>query len=153
MTWNTIDSSAAARAAEQLQPVLIDLIGLALVGKQAHWTVTGAEFPQVHEQLDVVVDHARAAADRLAERMVALGAVPDGQPDTVATTAVPTLAVGWQPSRDAITTIADGLHEVTRRIRKALPAVADADPVTEGILVETLERLEQQHWMLRAQLD
>ena len=152
MTWNAIDDGAATQVAEQLQPLLVDLIGLSLVGKQAHWTVTGAEFPQVHQQLDVVVQHARTAADRLAERMVALGAVPNGQPDRVATTNIPALTIGWQPTRDAITTVADGVQEVSTHIRKALPAVAAADPVTEGILIETLEQLEQQHWMLRAQL-
>jgi hypothetical protein len=31
--------------------------------------------------------------------------------------------------------------------------VGEADPVTEGVVLDVLEGLEQQHWMLRAQLD
>lgn len=84
--------------------------------------------------------------------MAALGVVPDGRPEQMATTAMPVFAAGWQPAREAVTALADGIQEVTTRLRKALPAVADADPVTEGILIETVDQLEKQHWMLRAQL-
>jgi starvation-inducible DNA-binding protein len=41
--------------ATQLRPVLIDLIALALDGKQAHWHVRGRHFMSLHKQLDALV--------------------------------------------------------------------------------------------------
>ena len=42
-------------AAGWLEPLLVDLVSLALTGKQAHWHVTGPNFLPVHEQLDEIV--------------------------------------------------------------------------------------------------
>ncbi len=63
----------------QLQAMLVELIDLALVGKQLHWNVTGPLFRPLHEQLDELVDSWRQLSDIVAERAVALGYVPDGQ--------------------------------------------------------------------------
>src|ERR1700729_3796391 len=68
----------------QLQAMLVELIDLALVGKQLHWNVTGPLFRPLHEQLDELVDSWRALSDVVAERAVALGYVPDGQAAAVA---------------------------------------------------------------------
>src|SRR3984957_5004515 len=75
---------------KNLQRVPLDPIGLHLQGKQAHWNVVGANFRDLHLQLDELVDFAREASDIIAERMRALDAVPDGRSDTiVATTSLP----------------------------------------------------------------
>ena len=63
----------------QLQAMLVELIDLALIGKQLHWNVTGPLFRPLHEQLDELVDSWRELSDVVAERAVALGYVPDGQ--------------------------------------------------------------------------
>ena len=67
-----------------LQAMLVELIDLALVGKQLHWNVTGPLFRPLHEQLDELVDSWRELSDVVAERAVALGYAPDGQSDAVA---------------------------------------------------------------------
>lgn len=152
MSWSPIPEDRSTTVGDALQPVLVDVIGLALVGKQAHWTVTGREFTQVHEQLDTLVDAWRGWSDRLAERMVALGVVPDGQPASVAEADVPKLALGWQDTHDALASMADGVAAVAARVRGTVEEIGDVDPVTEGVLLEILEGLEEQHWMLRAQL-
>ena len=72
--------------ASALQQVLVDLIELHLQGKQAHWNVVGRNFRDLHLQLDDIVDTAREAADTAAERLRALGVVPDGRSDEVAAT-------------------------------------------------------------------
>ena len=59
--------------------MLVELIDLALVGKQLHWNVTGPLFRPLHEQLDELVDSWRELSDVVAERAVALGYSPDGQ--------------------------------------------------------------------------
>jgi starvation-inducible DNA-binding protein len=40
----------------ELQGVLIDLIDLSLLGKQAHWNLYGAHFRPLHLQLDEFVE-------------------------------------------------------------------------------------------------
>jgi starvation-inducible DNA-binding protein len=69
---------------EALQGALVDLLDLALVGKQAHWNLVGRNFRSLHLQLDDIVSIARNRADDIAERAVALGLNPDGRAATVA---------------------------------------------------------------------
>ena len=78
-----IDAENREVAAE-LQSTLVDLIDLALIGKQAHWNVEGPHFRSLHLELDELVDTWRSLGDQVAERAVTLGAVPDGQAATVA---------------------------------------------------------------------
>jgi len=56
--------------------MLVDLVDLALSGKQAHWNVQGRQLRSVHLFLDELVASWRAFADQVAERAVALGASP-----------------------------------------------------------------------------
>lgn len=58
-----------------LQAALVELVDLALVGKQAHWNVTGPQFRSVHLELDEIVALARASSDRVAERIATVGVV------------------------------------------------------------------------------
>ena len=62
-----------------LQSTLAELIDLALLGKQAHWSVVGPRFRSVHLELDEIVDLARLSFDRVAERLATIGVAP-GQP-------------------------------------------------------------------------
>ncbi len=71
--------TASPALASNLQLVLVDLLELAIQGKQAHWNVVGRNFRDTHRQLDEIIDDARAFSDTIAERMRALHAVPDGR--------------------------------------------------------------------------
>ena len=51
--------AASTTLSANLQKVLVDLIELALQGKQAHWNVVGTNFRDLHLQLDELVDLAR----------------------------------------------------------------------------------------------
>ncbi len=79
---STLPDEARRVSSEALQETLIDLLGLSLIGKQAHWNVVGPRFRSVHLQLDEVVS--RTHADTVAERAAALGVPPDGRPETIA---------------------------------------------------------------------
>ena len=59
----------------ELQSMLVELIDLALIGKQAHWNVEGPHFRSLHLELDELVDTWRSLGDQVAEREVTLGAV------------------------------------------------------------------------------
>lgn len=81
--------TASTALRDHLQGVLVDLIELHLLGKQAHWNLVGTNFRDLHLQLDELVEYAREASDVVAERMRALNAVPDGRSDRVAGTTTP----------------------------------------------------------------
>ncbi|CAM5277978.1 Starvation-inducible DNA-binding protein OS=Streptomyces albaduncus OX=68172 GN=FHS32_002358 PE=3 SV=1 [Streptomyces griseoloalbus] len=81
---STLPDEARRISGEALQDTLVDLLGLSLIGKQAHWNVVGPRFRSVHLQLDEVVSAARTHADTVAERASAIGVPPDGRPGTIA---------------------------------------------------------------------
>ena len=77
---------ADKKLSDNLQAVLVDLIELAIQGKQAHWNVVGKNFRDMHLQLDEIIAAARTASDEVAERMRALEALPDGRSEVVTKT-------------------------------------------------------------------
>ncbi|MBL1100393.1 Dps family protein [Streptomyces coffeae] len=137
---------------DALQGALVDLVDLALVGKQIHWTVVGPRFRTVHLQLDEVVATARMHADTVAERASAIGVAPDGRAETVAkTSAVGAVRGGWTEDAAAVGTLVNALVSVIGRMRERIDATADPDPVTQDILIGLTRDLEKHHWMFQAE--
>jgi starvation-inducible DNA-binding protein len=138
---------------EELQATLHELVDLSLIGKQLHWAVVGPLFRPLHLQLDELVDSWRELSDTVAERAVALGFVPDGQAKAV--------AAGSQLAAVAPTALEDHLvvrelthriAEVSEQVRDRMNRLGDADLVSQDVLIEVVRKLEEQQWMLRAQL-
>ncbi len=136
-----------------LQERLIALIDLSLTLKHVHWNVVGPTFIGVHEMLDPQVDAVRLMVDATAERIATLGGEPQGTPGAV---------VGQRSWEDydknrapvaehlaALDTVYAGVTGDHRAARKVL---ADADPVSEDMIIEQLEQLEQFQWFVRAHL-
>jgi starvation-inducible DNA-binding protein len=135
-----------------LQSMLVELIDLALIGKQAHWNVEGPQFRSLHLELDEFVDAWRTLGDEVAERAVTLGAVPDGQAATVASSAhLAPLPIGHVRDYDVVREVADRLTEVAARARARVQLVASRDPISEDLLIAVAGTLERQLWMLRVQ--
>ncbi|GAA1542974.1 DNA starvation/stationary phase protection protein [Actinomadura kijaniata] len=140
-------------AGEALQGALIDLLDLSLTAKQAHWNLIGRNFKVVHEHLDEVVDLARASADDVAERAVAIGVNPDGRSRTVADrTQLPQLDPGYLGDDKVVAQIADLLGQIIARFRERVAATDEPDPVTQDLLIGITAELEKQHWMFQAQV-
>jgi starvation-inducible DNA-binding protein len=138
---------------EELQATLHELVDLSLIGKQLHWGVVGPLFRPLHLLLDELVDSWRELSDTVAERAVALGFVPDGQAKAV--------AAGSQLAAVAPTALEDHLvvrelthriAEVSEQVRDRMNRLGDADLVSQDVLIEVVRKLEEQQWMLRAQL-
>lgn len=144
--------AASQALGENLQRVLVDLIELALQGKQAHWNVVGANFRDTHLQLDEIVDAARGFADTVAERMRALHAVPDGRSDVVAeTTTLPAFPPGEIATREVVDLMTQRLDDVAGTCRTVHDPVDQEDPTSADILHDILERIEQLSWMVSAE--
>ncbi|WP_432136253.1 MULTISPECIES: Dps family protein [unclassified Streptomyces] len=137
---------------EALQGALVDLVDLSLVAKQVHWNVVGPRFRSVHLQLDEVVASARTHSDTVAERASALGVSPDGRATTVAAgSGIGTAPQGWVKDSDAVAVLVAALGAVITRMRERVSATADADPVSQDLLIGITADLEKHHWMFQAE--
>lgn len=149
-----IDLDAAAEVARTLEPVVRDLVALAVDGKQAHWHVRGMNFLPLHEFLDVFVDHARAASDELAERIVALGRPVDARIGQVAAhTRTPQLDEGFLNADVMIRQVIAQIDATRQDMDAAIRALADVDEVSQDLVIAAAQQLDQDRWFLAAHLD
>jgi starvation-inducible DNA-binding protein len=139
--------------AKALQSSLVELIDLALVGKQAHWSVVGPQFRSVHLELDEIVDLARTSSDRVAERLATIGVAPDGRAETVSTSSeLAPFPEGFVPATETVQRMAQAMDTVAVRLKERIVAVVEADPVSQDILIGITDEVEKAAWMLRSQL-
>ncbi|MFB6637396.1 Dps family protein [Streptomyces chartreusis] len=149
---STLPEPARRVAGDALQGTLVDLLGLSLIGKQAHWNIVGPRFRSIHLQLDEVVSTARSYADTVAERSSALGVPPDGRPETIAAAyTLPGPKEGWIRDTEVVQLVVDILGASIERLRERIAATAEPDPVTQDLLIGITSELEKQRWMFDAE--
>ena len=140
-------------AGQELQATLQDLVNLALTGKQLHWAVIGPLFRPLHLQLDELVDSWRELADTVAERAVALGYVPDGQAQAVAAgSRLKPVAQASVEDHAVVWELTHRVAQVSELARERMDRLGEADLASQDVLIEVVRKLEEQQWMLRAQL-
>ncbi len=143
---------ASQELSTNLQSVLVDLVELHMQGKQAHWSIVGRNFRDLHLQLDEIVLAAREFSDEMAERMRALQALPDGRSETVASgTHLPPFPVGEVDTTEAVTLITERLDAAVDNMREVHDAVDEEDPTSADLLHTFIEKLEQFAWMVSAE--
>jgi starvation-inducible DNA-binding protein len=149
---STLDEEAMAAVQSRLQPLLVDLLDLALTGKQLHWTVVGENFRPIHEHLDELVVEYRGWADDVAERMSSVGIAPDGRSERVAGDSPADPAPeGWIHQSDVVAVMADRVEAAAKATRRRLEGLGEIDSASEDLLIEVLNGLEMQLWMISAQ--
>ncbi|MFI1164360.1 Dps family protein [Streptomyces sp. NPDC020801] len=149
---STIPEAARQVTGNALQTTLVDLLGLSLIGKQAHWNIVGPRFRSIHLQLDEVVTAARDFADTVAERASALGVPPDGRPETIASAfTLPGPKDGWVRDTEVVEVMIEALDAAVGRLRERIEATEKADPVTQDLLISITAELEKQRWMFAAE--
>ena len=138
----------------ELEATLLELVDLALVGKQLHWNVIGPLFRPLHEHLDELVESWHELADTVAERAVAIGFQPDGQAHAVvAGSEFDPVGRGQIADRAVLRELARRLSDVGERTRTRMDRLGEIDLASQDVLIEVVRALEQQLWMIRAQLD
>ncbi len=136
----------------ELQGVLVVLIDLSLLGKQAHWNIVGPHFRSLHLQLDEMIDAWRLAGDSVAERAVALGYSPDGRSATVAErSGLSPLPEGQLPDREVVAAFTRLLTDAIGSVRERMDRLEDVDTVTADLLHGVVAGLEENLWMIRVQ--
>lgn len=152
MKTMTRPKSWQGETAEALDPLLADLVVLALQAKQAHWNVTGAQFKPLHEMFDAMTDEYRGWYDLVAERLRALGEPADGRLAALAGTAVEEMPAGTFHGEKAAALLLERVDGLVARTRETLEPLGASDPVTQDMVIGIVEGLEKQAWMLRAQV-
>jgi starvation-inducible DNA-binding protein len=137
----------------ELQVTLVELLDLTLVGKQLHWNVVGTLFRPLHLQLDELVESWHGLADTVAERAVALGFAPDGQARTIAAVEeLEPVDAGPIEADAVVRELARRLADTSERVRARMDRLGELDLASQDVLIEVVRELEQQLWMVRAQL-
>ena len=137
----------------ELQATLVELLDLALIGKQLHWSVIGPMFRPLHMELDKLVESWREMADTVAERGVAIGAWPDGQAEAIVSGRnLPQVTRGPVEDHDVVRQLARRIADTDERIRVRMDRMGDLDVASQDVLVGVVRVLEKQLWMVRAQL-
>lgn len=138
---------------ELLQLSLVELVALALIGKQLHWNISGHGFRDFHLQLDELVDEWRELSDTVAERAVAIGVPPDGRaPAVVEQSRLEPVSPGAIPVNAALRELTGRVAVVDARMRERCERLGETDLASQDVLIEVTRALEKQLWMLRVEL-
>jgi len=138
-------------AGHLLQQTLVELIDLALNGKQLHWNIAGHGFRALHLQLDELIDEWHELADTVAERAVAIGCPVDGRARAVAEqSGLQPAAPGSVAVGDAIAILAQRLAVVDELVRERADRAGALDLASQDVLIDVIRLLEKQLWMVRS---
>jgi starvation-inducible DNA-binding protein len=148
-----LGAHAREAVAGELQATLVELIDLSLIGEQLHWSVVGPNFRSLHLQLDELIASWRELADTVAERVVTIGSWPDGQADAVATgSELRGVERGAVEDHVVVDRLTRMLADIAERVRERMDRLGELDAPSQDVLIDVVRALEQQLWMVRAQL-
>ena len=149
-----LSTDEGKRVIEILQERLVCYNDLHLTLKHVHWNVVGPHFIGVHTMLDPQAAAVNDLIDQTAERITTLGGSPDGRPGTIVKQRE------WDDyrlGRDLVDAHLAALDQVYIGVitshRDAIGATEELDPVTQDMLIEQTDALEQFHWFVRAHLE
>jgi len=140
------------RLEAELRPLQMDMIALALQGKQLHWNLQGRQFMSILMYLVTFVGVARSWAVVLAERLVSLGVWADGQPGDVAReNRLEGLPGGAVSDSQALSLITERVSKLAGSVREVANNLGGVDIGSQDLCLDILRNLEKHAWMLRAQ--
>lgn len=148
----SIEKYHPQKQAPILQSCVAASIDLALSFKHLHWNIRGPKFQSIHEFLDIVIEHARAGTDELAERMATIGVPSQGQRGKIPASPVPEIEDGFLQDDIVLVRAVAILDEAIKVLRDAQTKLADLDAVSEDIVISILASYEKDLWMLRSHL-
>jgi starvation-inducible DNA-binding protein len=152
LTSQTLPKETCEQIAAPLQETVVDYISLASIVRQCHWAVVGREFRSFHVFMDELAAELDTLIDETAERMLAVGVLPQGQVDYVAQHAqVDPLPAELMQKSDLVVALSERMGAVVQRIRQRIETLGKLDPVSEDMLIGATAGLEKTLWMLQAE--
>lgn len=139
---------------DTLSMTLATSIDLKTQIKQAHWSVKGMEFYQLHQLFDELAVEIESYVDMVAERITALSAVPQGTARAaVAASLLPEYPLDAVEGAEHIQALAERYATYAKHVREAIAStdsVGDAD--TADLYTEISRIVDMRLWFLEAHL-
>lgn len=137
--------------AEGLKNVLADTYRLTFKSHAFHWNVEGPLFYSIHNLTEEHYEDMFAAADKLAERIRAIGQMAPMAMSEIMTASVIEDPTETPTAGQMCTILAEDHQRIARRLHALIKMAGDQnDPVTEDLATERSAFHEQAAWMLRA---
>jgi starvation-inducible DNA-binding protein len=148
-----IDLAMTARQAvcELLNQTLADLFDLYSQTKQAHWTVRGPNFWQLHKMFDEIATAVEAHIDEVAERIATLGGFPRGTVRMASNgSQLPEFPETFEDLKH-VTTLIERFSIVADTVRQNIDKSDElSDKTTADLFTEISRSIDQQLWFLEA---
>jgi starvation-inducible DNA-binding protein len=153
-TKNDLPQDVREKVIQILNQRLADGLDLASQAKQAHWNVRGPNFIALHELFDSVFAGLVEHVDAIAERITALGGVPEGTVRMAADrTSLPKYPVDIFNGRahvDALSTSMAAFGKSVRADIDKTDKLGDAD--TADLFTSISRDLDKHLWFVEAHL-
>lgn len=118
-----------------------------------HWTVYGKNFFELHRQFEEMYNHAQVQIDEIAERILVLGTLPQGNLQAyLKHSSIKEVIQPISPA-EMVGEIIRDLDVLTAHLRETISLASSAgDEGTIDLLSTYLKSQEKRQWMLRAYL-
>ncbi len=139
---------------ELLQARLADAVDLTYSCKQAHWTLRGPDFLQLHELFDRLSGEVAEHADEIAERIATLGGQARGTVHTAAKeTSLKPYPLDLAPDQQHVLALADRLAAFGKAIRADIKAADKlGDPTTTDLFTRISGAADKALWLVEAHI-
>lgn len=150
-TRNNLAEKARVISVGTLNQTLANLNDLHSQTLQAHWTVRGMHFYQLHKLFDFLADEAEKHTDAVAERIMALGGLAQGTARmTARNSKVPEYPTGIK-DEEHVTALAERYALCANAARGDIDATdKTGDRDTADLLTAISRTLDQALWFLEA---
>ena len=137
-----------------LQARLSDCLDLETQLKQAHWTVRGLNFYQLHQLFDALHGEVEEFTDTIAERIASIGGVPDGRAKTTAAnSSLYEYSLETHGGESHLKAVAAVLAQFGKALRADIDAAAElGDADTSDVFTEVSRAIDKQLWFVEAHL-
>jgi starvation-inducible DNA-binding protein len=152
-TRNDLDEATREKLVALLNARLADTADLYSQLKQAHWSVRGSDFIQLHELYDTIAESVLPFVDEIAERATALGGLATGTVRMAAdATSLDEYPVDAISGEDTVNVVADRLATYGAAVREAIE-VTDSelgDMDTSDLFIEISRSIDKHLWFVEA---
>jgi len=116
-----------------------------------HWNVKGEHFFTLHEKFEELYDEAKGHIDEVAERILALGAVPAGSLREILSLATLSEATGKENPREMVEAIVADFKVVVANAKAGIEIAGEAgDDTSVDLLTQVIVALEKHIWLFSA---
>jgi starvation-inducible DNA-binding protein len=152
-TRNDLPADSRKELVELLNARLADTFDLYSQLKQAHWSVRGPDFIQLHELYDTVAESVLGFVDDIAERATALGGLATGTVRMAAdASSLDEYPLDATAGPSTVEIVADRLAAYGAAVREAIETTDAAlgDTATSDLFTEISRAIDKHLWFVEA---